>query len=471
MPPHLFHIEVTGDSDEGGVGGDTQAHHLLVSLTNGIRLIFGHHVTNPRQKFDSNVSYDDVTTALGSGRFFFYSRRVKHFVRSLPQEQHRHSIQRNVDDTVTSAWQTPSAALFPLLRHLHIQIPGTEDSSMLGFLSPSITSLFVELPPNLDNLGEFLLPHNWSQQSKGLVSFKLNFVGCHPDVFRTITTATLSRASQLETVEASGTLAQDTLLRLASYPRLRKLTVGGNLDGRRSELPRGCFPSVESADLTDSGDRLDFVHGFLARASDVLLRHLTIRRPSYSKTSLSRFIEIIKMTSHFTNLTRVSFRVQITDTSSILKQEQMDIVHQILEPLTSLAHLKELSIHTDQMMTLPEPGHTMIFASWPWLEVCAVTNTISVSQSKTKYGKLSLSLSAFFDILSTCPRLTWFSGLIDCTAMPSEESIARLEQLRHPFRSHRGELRWSGLPEHSIEQVIHRAVPHLRLRRFTFVSN
>jgi hypothetical protein len=377
---------------------------------------------------------------------------------------------------VILAWQKARALLFPALRHLHIELPGTEAMSMLRFVSPAITSISMAANVYDSNLNfEQLLPEDMSQRCSGLVHFTSNFDRSDRIASQKITTAMLAHALLLETAVVTGMsagLTPDILLRVARCLNLRQVTACGSFDGRGSELARGHFQRVEVADLVDEGSQSELLQHFLTCAPTLLVRNLAItvrRRPSGISTA--GFVAFIQSASRFVNLTRASFRTQISDMRHSDVKEQMQAVHNMLEPLTALHGLEELRIHVNRALTLPEPEYTTFFACWPQLQACSITSDIVMEGfGDIMHDVLSLSLSAFFDILVVCPRLHAFAGNLDCSRMPSEQSVTKLERQQHPFCDSSRKINWD-VPseEQSLEAILHRAVPNFKFwNHFTF---
>jgi hypothetical protein len=373
---------------------------------------------------------------------------------------------------VILAWHKARALLFPALRHLHIELPGTEAMSMLQFISPAITSIFITARVSDSRLSfEKLLSEDMSQRCSGLVHFTSDFDRSDRIASQKITTAMLARVVLLETAVVSGMFAcltPDILLRVAKCLNLRKVTACGSFDGRGSELARGHFQRVEVADLVDEGSQSELLQHFLTYAPTPLVQDLAItvrRRPSGISTA--EFVAFIQSASRFINLTRASFRTHISDMRHSDVKEQIQAVHNMLEPLTALHGLEELRIHVNRALTLPEPEHATFFACWPQLQACSITSDIVMEGfGDIVHDVLSLSLSAFFDILVVCPRLHAFTGNLDCSRMPSEQSVTKLERQQHPFCDSSRKINWHGLPEEqSLEAVLHRALPNLKFRK------
>jgi hypothetical protein len=348
--------------------------------------------------------------------------------------------------------------------------------SMLQFISPAITSIFITARVSDSRLSfEKLLSEDMSQRCSGLVHFTSDFDRSDRIASQKITTAMLARVVLLETAVVSGMFAcltPDILLRVAKCLNLRKVTACGSFDGRGSELARGHFQRVEVADLVDEGSQSELLQHFLTYASTPLVQDLAItvrRRPSGISTA--EFVAFIQSASRFINLTRASFRTHISDMRHSDVKEQMQAVHNMLEPLTALHALEELRIHVNRALTLPEPEHVTFFACWPQLQACSITSDIVMEGfGDIVHDVLSLSLSAFFDILVVCPRLHAFAGNLDCSRMPSEQSVTKLERQQHPFCDSSRKINWD-VPseEQSLEAILHRAVPNFKFwNHFTF---
>jgi hypothetical protein len=420
------------------------------------------------QRFTATYESADMTI-LASARFYSYSRRVQRLVRSTPAPKSASdkTSQRSVSYEVLSAWQKAGALLFPALRHVHVRLPGTEAVPMLRFVSPSVTSVFIDVSPEAD--GE-PLPEDLLERSRELVHFVSTFTKCDSSVFQSITTQMLADAPRLETIVAPGTSTQDMLIRLVSYPHLRRITAQGNLDDRIQDLPSECFQNVEVADLTDQGPESAFVHAFLARAFPTLVQDLALDLSQGSFISTFKLEDIMERASRFTLLTHISIRVHLSGALDEYEDAQMDSMHGILALLAPLRRLTTLRIHLNQYMTLPEPQHLELFAHWPCLEVLGLTSSVIDPESgKSVHSNLSLSLSAFFDILLACPHLTQLRGTPDCDILPSEDVIAQLERLQHPFRGDEEDFavfHWRVEPDtqgSAVRAALNRATPHSQL--------
>jgi hypothetical protein len=404
---------------------------------------------------------------------------VKHLSRCDAHQRYKSRYQlsrRTVDHAVVLAWQQASAVLFPELYHLHIQMPSHEDRSLLHFMSPSITSLFVETPTSRERLDSLELPQDLAQRSKELVHFtsKLH----EPDVSQAVVTAALSRASKLETVVVAGILTPDVLIHVASNKRLRKFCAQGNLDDHRHELTQGCFQNVEIAALCDYGPRLEFAHWFLKSASPNKVRDLTISlSPPTTPFSPARIaavqcIGIAQLMARFTALVRVSFTCQ-----SILKTDRsIQTARRMLESLSPLHQLEEIRIRTNCIMALSDADCLALFACWPHLRVCDVKALVDIVQIQrrrrsTSIEGLRLSLSALLEALMMCPHITEFSVRIACFTLPSEDSITQLQQLDHSFTGAMGGLDCDiadDASSASVMMVLERALPHLNTQDVRF---
>jgi hypothetical protein len=402
---------------------------------------------------------------------------VKHLSRCDAHQRYKSRYQlskRTVDHAVVLAWQQAGAVLFPELYHLHIQMPSHEDRSLLHFMSPSITSLFVETPTSRERLDSLELPQDLAQRSKELVHFtsKLH----EPDVSQAVVTAALSRASKLETVVVAGILTPDVLIHVASNKRLRKFCAQGNLDDHRHELTQGCFQNVEIAALCDHGPRLEFAQWFLKSASPNKVRDLTISlsppATPFSPTRIAALqcIGIARLVDRFTALVRVSFTCQ-----SILKTDSIQ-GGRMLESLSPLHQLEEIRIRTNCIMALSDADCLALFACWPHLRVCNVKALVDIVQIQrrrrsTSIEGLRLSLSALLEALIMCPHITEFSVRIACFTLPPEDSITQLQQLDHSFTGTMGGLDCDiadNASSASVMMVLERALPHLKTQDVRF---
>jgi hypothetical protein len=486
MPPHMIRIDVTGDFDkERTLRNARNTHRLrarpilekcyfLVSLVIRIVAARERYLIDCQQRFASDDAQLEDMTTLALKRFFFYSRRVRHLARSVDHHRYEppgwwHLSQRTVDHAVVLAWQQASAVLFPALYHLHIQIPGNEDRSILHFMSPSITSLFVEAH-RTESLKSFELPQDLAQRTKGLVHFTSK--SYHLDVIQAVATSVLLHAPNLETVVAAGILTPDLIIHFASSERLRKLCARGNLDGHHHELAQGCFQYVEVAALCDDGPQFDFARWFLTSASTTKVRDLAIELSPPTKIDILQCTGIVRSMAHFTALVRVAFTCERMSNTGSSKEEQIQAARGVLEPLSLMHQLEEIKIHTNCAMALPELDCAALFACWPHLRVCDVRALIvEEDRGISRIKGLRLSLSALLEILIMCPHLAEFMVQIDCSTLPSEESITRLEQIDHPFYDFAGWLRCdiaASASRAAVKTVLQRALPHLKIERVLF---
>jgi hypothetical protein len=180
--------------------------------------------------------------------------------------------------------------------------------------------------------------------------------------------------------------------------------------------------------------------------------------------------------AHFTALVRVAFTCERMSNTGSSKEEQIQAARGVLEPLSLMHQLEEIKIHTNCAMALPELDCAALFACWPHLRVCDVKALVDIVQPEPRTRRrgiegLRLSLSALLEILIMCPHLAEFMVQIDCSTLPSEESITRLEQIDHPFYDFAGWLRCdiaASASRAAVKTVLQRALPHLKIERVLF---
>jgi hypothetical protein len=124
-----------------------------------------------------------------SGRFFFYSQRVKHLSTSGRSESldgysgfgsHGtqlwvNAIPCTVELSVLWKWQGARESLFPALRSVHIDSLDIEDAALLYLITPDTTGLSINIHYDPDNFG-FMVPEDLAQKCTRLRLFEIS---CH----------------------------------------------------------------------------------------------------------------------------------------------------------------------------------------------------------------------------------------------------------------------------------------------------
>jgi hypothetical protein len=500
MPPDMFEIRVTGLQRPRSDGMtideyrqvcstiDTRMVGLVSALL--VRLRFSRPLVRLLTTLSQKLIQPSVADMqpLISGRFFFYSQRVRHLstsripesldgdydFRSYGTQLRVSAIPGSVERSVIREWQGAREALFPTLRSVHIELLDIEDAALLYLITPDTTGLSINVHYDLGNIGP-MIPEDLAQKCTGLRRFETN---CHnsssesPTHLYTSICDMLGRIPGLESVTCLTPLEPDVIMWLASIRKLKHLEVVARSAPSNNLLllPRGCFPILESISMpdvncpsSDHGTDAALFRQFLAHASPTSLRHLSFAiQPGYEWTdpapvfSATTCLDVLSSLGRFANLTHVKLRIDVLDANDMDVEQRADVTLRMMHAFTSLRGLQELRIHTNFVMQL----HELHDVHWPRLETWAFSGTVSDDVWSLARVRCHLSLPTFLDILLLCPLLKKFTGTIEGASKPAEEVVVQLERLRHPFWDGTN-LEWRVPEVQDVIKILRRAVPQL----------
>jgi hypothetical protein len=421
-----------------------------------------------------NTSLEADMRSLASSRFFFYSRRVKCLSASPSKppilrpdiffsvrEDHTGTVQETVDCSVLLAWQHEQSLLFPALRSVRVVLPGDENAALFRFVTPQTTSLSISTSKHSDSW----LPKSLVRACTGLRYIEANIPLADGDMRQHLGDI-IGHAPGLESVLCSSSLDYDVIVRLGSHRCLTHLVIHGMSSDAKQQLPSGCFPSLVSVDMSDEVADTSLFRQFLVYASPMSLRRLTFRlQPTRASVLSTMLLDIVPDVGRFKNLTHVAPHIEVTDSDRL----DVDAPHRTLTTFRAMSvfaelyNLEELWVCTNFYMKLPELHEMGPLPSWPRLEkwVFARGDGRSLWISY-RIQVCQLSLAVFLEILLRCPRLNAFAAVFTGTAMPSEEAIVELEELRHPFRD-KSQIRMD-MPNAQMQkalEVLHRVTPSM----------
>jgi hypothetical protein len=493
MPPDMFEIQVTDlqypRSDGMSIDEYRQVCDTLETQKAGsvsallVRLEF----TRPLVRLLPTLFQKLVRPLVAdmqpliSGRFFFYSQRVRHLSTSESSESldkysnfggyvtqlRASAIPGSVERSVIRAWQGAREPLFSALRSVHIELPDIEDAALLYLITPTTTGLSINILKDLGNIGP-VVPEDLAQKCTGLRRFETNRheSSSHTFLWKSICDM-LGRMPGLESVTCLSPLEPDVIVWLASIRKLKHLDIvaRGAPSNNAYLLPYGCFPSLESISMpdvncvsSDHGTSVALFRQFLAHASPTSLRQLTfISQPGYERIgsapmwSATTCLDVLSSVGRFANLTHVTLRIYVLDAHEMETKEQAHATLRMMDAFAGIRGLQELRIHTNFAMRL----HELHDAHWPQLETWVFTGTA------TMVG-CALSLPIFLDILLLCPLLKRLTGAIEGASMPAEEVVVQLEQVRHPFCDGTN-LDWWVPDVQEVTAMLRRAVPQLNI--------
>jgi hypothetical protein len=418
-----------------------------------------------------NNSLEADMRSLASSRFFYYSRRVKCLSASpskppilrsgasfsFLEDQTR--VQEAVDSSVLLAWQHEQSLLFPALRSVRVVLPGDENAALFRFVTPHTTSFSISMSKDSDSW----LPKHLVRACTGLRHIEANISLADSDVHQNLRDI-ISNAPRLESVLCGSSLDYDTIVRLGSYRCLTHLVIHGMSTDAKQQLPSGCFPSLVSVDMSNEVADTSLFRQFLAYASPMSLRRLTFRlQPTRASVLSTMLLDIVPNVGRFKNLTHVALHIEVTDSDrfDVDAPQRTLTTLRAMNAFAGLYDLEELWVCANFYMKLPELHEMGPLPCWPRLKKWVFASGDGRSLRKS-YRICHLSFDVFLEILLRCPRLNAFAGDFQGTAMPSEEAIVELEELRHPFRD-KSQIRMD-LPNGQMQkalELLHRVTPNM----------
>ena len=378
-----------------------------------------------------------------------YSHRIKE-LRISPLDQPSYDFLRSVD--------VFPGSFLPNLRSLYWR-PGRRyshsslcDVLLRHLLRPSLDYLYIALS-NVDNAAFQLFLANYP-----LLCPNLKFVTMIIFAQQTLSQTTVASLSQavmlhnhLEHLRLLAPINDVAFTHIAMSPRLKSLRL--ILQPDMSHLHRVCLPSdiipfcnleVLNLDVWD----LPFVttllrpHGQTFR--DIYLAHHT--KPTIN--AISAFFTALASPVRARSLRSITLQTR-EDIVPIPQESRPEpdvspfaihISHDTFRPLTSLAHLRELSIQLDHWMSLSDDGLISLACHWPHLQVLdlrcerAVDLSVNAPEDWRPWGSLGyVTLRGLLAFLACCPDLRSLSLPLDARDVPVDMAEGMDGTMCHPL--------------------------------------
>jgi hypothetical protein len=392
------------------------------------------------------------------GRFFSYSKRVRHLVCSPVKTGVRGA--RAVDDDVLEVWQEQQRNLFPSLTgvtlHTHGGMRYQTLSTVMNFLQEDIKVLNIEFNGMVELEKQQLATlcgytHNIRQLSCKDTTSEVGY-----DFFESL----IGGAPHLEVLHSEGLVSWDALVGISSSPYLRELR-GGEIWGNQpieGRLGADAFPSLEFLELEDSCDDASLLRKILNDISGKHLREVHLMTRNAGDLTLAYYNKLCACLVRYSSLSKVVLDVWINVKSSLSDDaELVEIGRAVLGPLTALTTLEHLEVMTSHELTLNEDNIMAIMPSWPRLRTLRLLR--SYSDWNPHVLHISTTLPVLSAVLARCGILTTHPFVVDCTALPHEDMIMRLAAIRHAFA---GPLMVTTIGEvDALAAVLRRAMPRV----------
>jgi hypothetical protein len=364
-----------------------------------------------------------------------------------------------VDASIINIWDTARRLLFPSLRYLNLWLPGRQDIALCRFFSPSITHLAVEISQSGDVEDPIsYFPDHIAELGSGLKSLKMDFRGPWRDgAVQQLIVMFPSQAREITTLTIQNQpLSYSCISLLAARPALRFLEAPSLLADGSTQFPPGCFPALESITVSNLGSSTEFVREFLARASapGLVEANFTVDTidPVYS-TSMADCLSVIQGFSRFSRMKRIDLAFNVPDTG----ESRRTIIMAVLAAFEHMSFLTFLRVECHIPLLFPTPEHFLGHRyHWPALRILYLTSD--------NVARPSIALSTFFHVLLACPLLIMFSGVIECSLLPSDELVARLAQLQHPYNYVFHAV--SITQVEGLASILHQALPKMNIMYF-----
>jgi hypothetical protein len=256
-------------------------------------------------------------------------------------------------------------------------------------------------------------------------------------------------------------LEYPTLVRLASRPALRTLTLGSLSAYQPSQLPPGCFSALEALTVHDTSPRAQFAQEFFAQAAAHRLRTVKMSLSGQDETPVAEWQVLLDRMRRFVQLAHVELRVAVPDTV----ENAAEMVSMVLAALSPLSALEELHADVNLSMAYPESSSVpATLARWPHLRILDISSQDYFDDARTE-----ISLVGFFHVLLACPHLTDSVATVDCAVLPPNTLVASLAQRRHAFNN------WvwvrSVSSAEDLAAVLHAALPHFDASQYIWCQD
>jgi hypothetical protein len=331
----------------------------------------------------------------------------------------------HVDHSVLRAWQGAQAVLFPKLHGLQLDFRGRDAECagiMWNFLTPRITD--VELCTDEQSaaaLADDAL-QTLAERCTHITRFHLFSPGrAHSEQMRVISRL-LSASTALRHVHMLDILTPATVMHLSACPNLRSMHMflsAASSPRLTLSFPAHSFPAMEQTHIDDNQQGSRLVHEYVSSQAAGTFRdvHFSAHMP------VSAWMDVTRRLSLHPRLTHISLALEHMSVNT--PDSHSSSLADLIAPLAKLPLLESVQVKTDLQGLTPRISEAEVLhmlSHWPRLRCWrALTDHIS--------------LAAFVHLLELCPQLRSSPGVISCAVLPTEDAVARVELLDHPYRA------------------------------------
>jgi hypothetical protein len=420
-----------------------------------------------------------------SGRFFFYSRRVRRLAWA--------GARRFVAHSVLAFWLRARETLFPRLVG-HCFVPGEAlymcyfrqmpeyhvypVTSVKVVIGPAFARLLNARNYDMEFLAEMTAPVG---PYPTLVHFECTLadgVRLEPGIELALggmLRALLHGAPLLRDVHSRDILLRTALLHLATAPELRRLSIGAVQADIKEPLPPHSFQALEDIDIMERPHADAGAHTtleFFAREPSSALRCARLGAPDHGALTLQAWETLTRGVGVHTSLARLSLDFSLTGTREMSHAERAAALWRILEPLAALVQLEYLRLCGAHAFVLPEERVLELLSHWPHLRVWSNMSVGREGASSLRplhekwlppaHAYLPLSMRALMRVMLQHPLLLELPVGAQCGSLPGDGLVQEVEALKH---SYGGPVRLEDYDEDQVEEVeeiMERCFPHVR---------
>jgi hypothetical protein len=358
----------------------------------------------------------------------------------------------HVDHSVLRAWQHAQAALFPKLYSLDLDFRDSDTECagiMWNFLTPRITE--VELSTDEQSVAALAddALQMLAERCTHITRFHLFSPGrAHSEQMRIISRL-LSASTALRHVHMPDVLTSAAVMHLSACPNLRFMRIflkAASSPRLTLSLPAHSFPAMERIHINDNQHGSRLVHEFVSSQAAGTFRdvHFSGHMP------VSAWMDVTRRLSLHPRLTHISLALEHMRVNTL--DSHSSSLADLIAPLAKLPLLESVQVKTDLQGLIPRISEAEVLhmlSHWPRLRCwMALTDHIS--------------LAAFVHLLELCPQLRSSQGVISCGVLPTEDAVARVEQLNHPYMAGTT-LALEQCPSlEAVALIIARTFPHVR---------
>jgi hypothetical protein len=218
-----------------------------------------------------------------------------------------------------------------------------------------------------------------------------------------------------------------------------------------SLLPFGSFPQLKFLEVEEERQgkqTCDIACALVAPGSLARLQRIIITSHSMSAEEWS---SVFRGIGSHTSVNEIRLKtVQCPSNSA-------DAALALLEFLMALKRLKHLNIWFSDFVHIDTQDILRFMSRLPLLREF----NIQSHAAQISHLTCTVPFATFIDILIMCPYLTGFSAAVDCSVMPTEDTVAAVELLSHPFEDMLTLTRTEGVDLHMLAVILRRMVPRV----------